>query len=150
VRRGLAVAIAFVAVVGVGALLYIRLRIPPQGEGEHWRVLGTSASGLDGYSFVPTVSDSTATLLPGGPQLEPDEVGLAVMIDSGDNDYVRVTDVEFIAPVVQIEVRRHEGFSSGDDAISTLDVYVLAVSRERMAGMTMVQVDDRPALPLNA
>jgi hypothetical protein len=149
VRRGLAGATAFVVVLGIAAVLYSRLRIPPQGDGEHWRVLGTSASGLDGSTFVPTVSNSTSAHLPGGPQLERDEVTLAVVIDSGDNDYVRITGVEFTAPVVQIDVRRHDGFSGADDAISTLEIYVLAVSREQMAGVTMVQVDDRPALPLN-
>jgi hypothetical protein len=149
-RRSQAVGgISFVVLVALGATvaLYAWLRIPPQRSGDDWRVLGRPSFGIDASTFTPEVTDTSA-LLPEDRQPEPDEVALAVVIDSGDHQYVRITDVEFAAPVVKLDVHRYTGLSGGDDAILMQDIYVLAVSRDRMAGVTMVQVDDLPPVAL--
>lgn len=145
-RRSLIAGIVLGGLLVVGVLLYFWLRIPPQGSGDDWRVLGRSTA-QDSSTFVPEVSTNPTHLLPDGPELKPGEVALAVVINSGDQ-YIRITDVNFTDATVKLKVHRYDGMSGSGDSIGWQTIFVLAVDSDRMIGITTVQVDDQPPLAL--
>lgn len=143
-RRLTWVAVAMVVIVGLAVLGYQRYRIPPQGSGDGWRVLGQVEAG--GAPDAVVLIRDVAVLLPDGPDLAAASTAMIVPTTGGPCDKIRVTDVELTDAVIDVDIARYRGLSNDagcGDSIALQHHVVIEVPTERVAAVITAVVDGR-------
>ena len=149
-RRLVLVSVLAVTVLACSVLVYSWLRIPPQRDGDGWRVLGQ----------VPTPDDDAvqALRLPALPSsvatdehLQGNESALVVLIGGGECDHLRITDIDRADDTIQVSAGRYRGIRdrlTGCEDVGKTEAYVVGVSSELANGANFVSIDDLEPTPI--
>lgn len=139
-----------IAALACGVLLYSWLRIPPQRDGDGWRVIAQ----------VPTPADDAvqALRLPALPssvdsdmQLQPSESALVVLIGGGECDHLRITDIDRADDTIHVSAGRYRGIRdrlTGCEDVGKTAAYVVGLSPELANGAQFVSIDDLEPSPI--
>jgi hypothetical protein len=149
-RRVVVVGVLVVAAIVCGALLYSRLRIPPQRDGDGWRVIAQ----------VPTPDDDAIqarrlTALPSSvgsdQQLRTNEAALLVLVGGGECEHFRIRDIDRADDTIHVSAGRYRGIRdrlTGCEDVGKIAAYVVGVSPELANGAQFVAIDDLDPTPI--